>query len=134
MTGLRRFCPYILLKFFFKFVMIFDDFLKIMHGICNVYCVGKETGRDVYFSIEHFFIAKLPTFLLLISWNSPIKFTINVSWWSSNVGFRIHHCPTEKRFLIEEGVFVVCNIKPFSSLSGVGHHQIHLCSIPRHFL
>ena len=82
--------------------------------VCSVYCVGKETERDICFSKEQFFIAgSFLKFLLLISWNSPIKFTINVSWWSSNVGFRIHYCPTKKqRFLFDEGVcdFVVTNL------------------------
>ena len=83
--------------------------------VFSVYCVRKETERDVCFSKEHFFIADSFNlkFLLLISWNSPIKFTINVSWWSSNVGFRIHYCPTKKqRFLFDEGVcvFVITNL------------------------
>ena len=63
-----------------------------------------------FFCVDSFIFHDLIILSQFNSWNSPIKFTIHVSWWSSNIRFRIHSCPSKVKAVIPARCVMCCVI------------------------
>ena len=65
---------------------------------------------DEFFCIDNFIYHDLIILSQFIPWNSPIKLPIHVSWWSSNIRFRIHSRPSKVKAVIPARCCVILNL------------------------